>query len=194
MTSADLHDAPRFPIVGRPAPTRRLVYAIVAAALIAAAAPAAAAGSEPARGTHSEAVADLDFCGTGVAVHGFFESTFTASERNGVFKTQHHGSVTLTYGSASVVVRFAGQFTDTLVGGGDGVETHLLVSKGVTEKIKLANGRVVSVDAGLIAELVTVEEGNVIDVELVTMRGPHPEAASGGALFCDLVPAALGIA
>ena len=193
MISTSLHHVSRPAIVRRRARTRRLVYAIVATALIVAAAPTAAAGSKPVRGTHSEAFTDPDFCGTGVAVDGLFESRFTVSERNGVFRTQHHGSVTLTYGSTSVVVSFAGQFTDTLVTSDGSVETHRLVSKGVTEKIRLANGRVLSVDAGLIAELVTVEDGIVIDVELVTMHGPHPEAASGGALFCALVPRALGI-
>ena len=194
MISTSLHHVWRPGIVGRRARTRRLVYAIVATALIVAAAPTAAAGSKPVRGTHSEAFTDPNFCGTGVAVDGLFKSTFAVSERNGVFRTQHHGSVTLTYGSTSVVVSFAGQFTDTLVASEGGVETHLLVSKGVTEKIKLANRPVLSIDAGLIAALVTAENGNVVAAELVWMSGPHPEAASGGALFCQLIPSALGIA
>jgi hypothetical protein len=44
-----------------------------------------------------------------------FESLFNESERDGVFKTEHQGSFTFIYGDASVIVSFAGQFTDTIV-------------------------------------------------------------------------------
>jgi hypothetical protein len=59
-------------------------------------------------------------------------------------------------------------------------------------KIQLANGPVLSIDAGLIDELVTVQNGNE-DHEIVSMNGPHPFAESHGSLFCEIVPQALGI-
>ena len=60
-------------------------------------------------------------------------------------------------------------------------------------KIQLANGPVLSVDAGVIVTLVTVQNGNVLDEQIVSMNGPHPLIASGGSLFCEIVPHALGI-
>jgi hypothetical protein len=60
-------------------------------------------------------------------------------------------------------------------------------------KIQLANGPVLLIEAGVIVTLVTVQNGNEIDVQIVSMNGPHPLAESGGSLFCEIVPQALGI-
>jgi len=70
---------------------------------------------------------------------------------------------------------------------------HQLVSQGITEKLQVPNGPVLSLDAGVIVELVTTQDDNVINDEIVSTNGPHPEAASGGSLFCEIVPQALGI-
>jgi hypothetical protein len=173
---------------------RRFLISALAISAVVAVAPLAASGAQPEHAFHSESFTDPDFCGTGASVDGFFESIFTASERNGVIKTEHQGSVRFTYGDASVVVSFAGQFTDTIVAtGAGGVETHQLISKGITEKIQLPNGPVLSRDAGVIVELVTVQDGNVLSDQIVSTNGPHPEAASGGSLFCEVVPQALGL-
>ena len=124
----------------------------------------------------------------------FFESIFTTTERNGVDKTEHQGSVTFTYGNASVVMSFAGQFTDTVVATeAGGVEIHQLISKGITGKLQSPNGPVLVIEAGVIVMLVTVQNGNEIDEQIVSMNGPHPLAESGGSLFCEIVPHALGI-
>jgi hypothetical protein len=162
--------------------------------MVVAVTPMGASGAKPEHAFHSESFTDPDFCGTGASVDGFFESIFTASERNGVIKTEHQGNVTFTYGDASVVVSFAGQFTDTIVAtSAGGVETHQLISKGITEKIQLPSGPVLSLDAGVVVELVTVQDGNIVNDQIVSTNGPHPEAASGGSLFCEVVPQALGI-
>jgi hypothetical protein len=75
-----------------------------------------------------------------------------------------------------------------------------LRSRGITEKIQLTNGPVVSLDAGVTVELVTVQnsnilndQSNILNDQIVSTNGPHPEAASGGSLFCEVVPQALGI-
>src|SRR6266568_9118803 len=94
---------------------RRFLMSALAIAAVVAVAPVAASGAMPEHAFHSESFTDPDFCGTGASVDGFFESIFTASERDGVIKTEHQGSVTFTYGDASVVMSFAGQFTDTIV-------------------------------------------------------------------------------
>lgn len=170
-------------------------FALIAVAAVVGAAPTLALGAnERARGYHSEAFTDPNFCGTGAAVEGFFESIFTASERDGVFKIEHQGSVTYSYGDAAVIASFAGQFTHTLVSTGeDGTETRQLISKGIPMKIQLANGPVLARDAGIIVDLVIIQNGNEIDVQTVSTSGPHPIAASGGSLFCAVVPRALGI-
>jgi hypothetical protein len=139
---------------------------------------------------HSESSIDPDFCGTGASVDELFEDTLAhVSERDGVGKAEHHGSVTFSYGDASVILSFAGQFTDTIVATeAGGVEIHQLISKGITVKIQLANGPVLLIEAGVIVTLVTVQNGNEIDVQIVSMNGPHPLAESGGSLFCEIVP------
>ena len=96
------------------------------------------------------------------------------SERDGVGKAEHRGSVTFSYGDASVILSFAGQFTDTIVATeAGGVEIHQLISKGIPVKIQLANGPVLLIDAGVIVVLVTVQNGNG-DLQIVSMNGPHP--------------------
>jgi hypothetical protein len=81
---------------------------------------------------HSESSIDPDFCGTGASVDELFEDTLAhVSERDGVGKAEHQGSVTFSYGDASVILSFAGQFTDTIVATeAGGVEIHQLISKG----------------------------------------------------------------
>ena len=174
---------------------RFLVSALVIAAVVAIA-PMAASGAKPEHGFHSESFTIPDFCGTGASVDVFFESIFTGGDRNGngVIATEHQGSFTYTYGDASVVQSFAGQFIETIVATGEGgVVVHQLVSQGITEKLQVPNGPVLSLDAGVIVELVTTQDDNVINDEIVSTNGPHPEAASGGSLFCEIVPQALGI-
>jgi hypothetical protein len=170
----------------------KFLLASIWLAAVVAVAPTLALGAKPEHGYHSESFTETNFCGTGTSVDGFFESIFTASERDSVVKVEHQGSVTFSYGDASVIVSFAGQFTDTIVATGeDGVEIHQLISKGIPVKIQLANGPVLAVDAGVIVVLNTVQRGNVVDEQIVSMSGPHPVAVSG--LFCTVVPQALGI-
>ena len=169
----------------------KTVLVTIAAAALAAVAPIAASG---AAFHSSESFTDPDFCGTGASVDVLSENLLAhLSFRDGVGKAEHQGTVTFTYGDASVILSFAGQFTDTIVATeAGGVEIHRLISKGITVKLQLANGPVLSIDAGVIFELVTVQNGNE-DHEIVNVNGPHPFAESGGSLFCEIVPQALGI-
>ena len=45
----------------------------------------------------------------------------------------------------------------------------------------------------MIVVLNTVKDGNILNSQIVSMNGPHPDAASGGSLFCEIIPQALGI-
>jgi hypothetical protein len=170
----------------------KFLLASIWLAAVIAVAPTLALGAKPEHGYHSESFTETNFCGTGTSVDGFFESIFTASERDGGFKVEHQGSVTYSYGDAAVIFSFAGQFTDMIVATGEnGVEIHQLISKGIPVKLQLANGPVLAVDAGVIVVLNTVQHGNRVDEQIVSMSGPHPVAVSG--LFCTVVPQALGI-
>ena len=173
---------------------RRFLMSALLIAAVVAVAPVAASGAMPEHAFHSESFTDPNFCGTGASVDVFFESIFTTTERNGVNVTEHQGSVTFTQGDASVVMSFAGQFTDTIVATEPGgVEIHQLVSKGITEKLQSPNGPVLLIEAGVLVELVTFQDGNMLNDQIVSMNGPHPDAASGHSLFCEIVPQALGI-
>ena len=71
------------------------------------------------------------------------------------------------------------------------MEIKQLISKGIPIKLQLANGPVLAVDAGVSVVLNTVLHGNLVNEQIVSLRGPHPVMVSG--LFCTLVPQALGI-
>lgn len=167
----------------------RLLLASLTVAAAVAVAPMAASGAT----FTSESFTDPDFCGTGASVDVLLENKLAhLSERDGVGTAQHQGTVTFSYGDAAVILSFAGQFTDTLVAtGAGGVEIHQLISKGIPVKLQLVNGPVLAVDAGVIVTLNTVQFGNRVDEQIVSMSGPHPVAVSG--LFCTVVPQALGI-
>jgi len=108
----------------------KFLLASIWLAAVVAVAPTLALGAKPEHGYHSESFTETNFCGTGTSVDGFFESIFTASERDGGFKVEHQGSYTFSYGDASVIVSFAGQFTDTIVATeAGGVEIHQLIRK-----------------------------------------------------------------
>jgi hypothetical protein len=169
----------------------RLLLALLTVAAAVAVAPIAASG---AAFHSSESSTDPDFCGTGASVDVLVENTLAhLSERDGVGKAEHHGRVTFTYGDASVILSFAGQFTVTIVATeAGGVEIQQLIGKGIPVKIQLANGPVLLIDAGMIVVLRTVQFGNVVDEQIVGVNGPHP-LAENGSLFCEIVPQALGI-
>lgn len=169
----------------------RLLLAMLTVATAVAVAPIAASGAT----FHSESFTDPDFCGTGASVDVLVEDLLAnLSFRDGVGKAEHQGTVTFSYGDASVILSFAGQFTSTIVATEPGgVEIHQDISKGIPVKIQLANGPVLLIEAGVIVELKTVQNGNAIDEEFVSIKGPHPLAESGGSLFCEIVPQALGI-
>lgn len=169
---------------------KKLLVTIAAAALVAVA-PMAASGAA----VHSsESFTDPDFCGSGASVDVLVENTLAhLSFRDGVGQAEHHGTVTFTYGDASVILSFAGQFTDTIVATEPGgVEIHQLISKGIPMKVQLPNGPVLAIDAGVIVMLNTVQDGNLLNSQIVSINGPHPFAENGG-LFCEIVPQALGI-
>ena len=143
---------------------------------------------------------DPDFCGSGQAVDIAFDirvnEWISANGPEDLVRTTVSGKQTFTNPDTgvSVVVSFAGQTTDTTISGDpEGLHTHLFTTKGLPEKIQIANGPVLLRDAGLIAFADTFEGDEFISSEIVLVKGPHPEAESEFALFCEVVTEALGI-
>ena len=56
------------------------------------------------------------------------------------------------------------------------------------------NGPVLLRDAGLIAFVTTFDGDEFINQETAYVKGPHPDAESDFALFCEVMTEALGIA
>jgi hypothetical protein len=112
---------------------------------------------------------------TSFLVNGAINQTFTADD----------GRVAILH----VAGRSYGTFTDN----GDGTATTVNTYKGLPEQIRGSHGGVVSQDVGLITFVTTFDltTGDVISSSVVE-HGPHPEADSGFAIFCDAFLTALG--
>jgi hypothetical protein len=174
-----------------------LVGAVIAAVLVLA--PVAATAGPDEHFVDVGTDTDPDFCGTGQQIDVSFRVRVNLWLMEGVEdfrKITQSGKVWFTNpdNGRTVLVRFSGLTTNVVTSGTEeGVHTHVFTTKGLPELIKLPNGPVLTRDAGLIVETVTVDEnGEVIDYS-ATWNGPHPEAESGFDLFCDVMTGALGI-
>jgi len=174
-----------------------LIGVVVALVLVLAPVAASAGPDEQFLDVGSET--DPDFCGTGEPIDVSWKirvNLWFLPGTDELSKLTQSGKVWFTNPNGrSVRLSFAGRVTNVITAGDpEGVHTHVFTTKGLPEKIQLVNGRVLTRDAGLIVETVTFDEnGEVIDYS-ATWKGPHPEAASDFALFCDVMTQALGIA
>ena len=99
---------------------------------------------------------------------------------------------TATDSQKSIVLHFANQCTRRTqpIDNGDGTLTFIVSFKGLAEQIRIANGPVLSFDAGTITFANTFQaNGPFLSSTLVEMHGPHPDA--DGSIFCDVVVPAL---
>jgi len=144
---------------------------------------------------------DEDFCGTGQTINGSFDAlvnvwispegaeelvrtTFSVKQ---VFTNPDTGD--------SVNLSSTGMSTEVLISGDpDGLHTILGTTKGLPEKIQTTHGPVLLRDAGIIAVLFTFDGDEIIEREIVVVKGPHPEADADFELFCEVMVPALGIA
>ena len=160
-------------------------------------ATALAAPGKNVHGTDSSDSVDPDFCGTGTSIDVSFEVTFTAHEgKAGTFKATEHGSFTFTNPATgdAVIVRFAQQYTETLLSGDpDGVHTIAFTYKGLPEQIWTPHGRPLSRDAGFLTVVEVYDGDELLSSTITVKKGPHPEADSDFALFCEVTTEALGI-
>ena len=176
-----------------------LCLALFAAlALMPAAALAAPPGHEHFRDVGT--FVDRDFCGTGQTINVSFDArvnvwispegaeelvrtTFSVKQ---VFTNPNTGD--------SVNLSSAGMSTEVLISGDpDGLHTLLATTKGLPEKIQTTHGPVLTRDAGLIAILFTFDGDELLENEIVVVKGPHPEADADFELFCEVMTEAVGI-
>ena len=94
-----------------------------------------------------------------------------------------------------MIISNAGQVTGPppVVDEAAGTITFVTSFKGLPEKIQTRHGRVLLRDAGIIAfaETFDLETGEFISSEITLNKGPHPDAESDFALFCEIVSEAL---
>jgi hypothetical protein len=172
------------------------VRAIVAAAILALALPGTTLAAKPIAQFHdhftdsfSGNVCEIDVDITLVVTDNFYlfaDDSFkdTSSVRQ-TFTNPANGK--------SVSVSSAGQITGTaLIDEDAGTITFVNSYLGLPEKIQTTHGKVLLRDAGIItfADTFDLATDEFLGSE-VTMHGPHPEADSDFAAFCEVVGGAL---
>jgi hypothetical protein len=177
-----------------------LSLGIVAAALGLGGVPSAvAANPEVNHFTFSDSFTDEDFCGTGqavdISVSGHGTEFFAPNQPVDYWNTVEGNTVfTNPLNDATVNNHFAGTFSDTTISGDpERVHTHEFTNKGLPEMLRTEQGGVLTRDAGYIVFQTTFDGDEFISSEIVVNKGPHPEAESDFELFCQILPAALGL-
>jgi hypothetical protein len=178
---------------------RALVAALTA--VVGLMAVAAAFGAGPARFHNTFADEDADFCGTGelVVIQGTEDVTLWIGETGGdptqAVKAVIKRQITYTNpdNGLEVIERWAFSRTNEITSGLEsGVHTHEFVERGLKATFKLANGRLLTRDAGSLTYRITFDETDEeIDFEVVSIRGPHPAFEED--LFCSTLVPALGL-
>lgn len=154
--------------------------------------PAHALGADPYHVSFSESYEEV-VCGIPVHVteKGEWTNTeFIDNDGNYHFRGTLSRSATYTAANGkSVVVGDRNQltFSDPLIDEGAGTITYVNTLRGVLEKMKLSDGRVLFVDAGFATDALTLdlETGEFISFEHVVFHGRDPLAASGFTLWCE---------
>ena len=184
----------------RPPTLRRALLIALVTLLVALPARALGGGPEIFHGHFSDAIPDGEVCG--ITVDILSEGVFTDKvffDRNGNFvrfMSTVSGKTTFTAENGkSVIVQFANQFVEgaPIVDEAAGTITFVSTYKGLPQKIKTPHGGVLLRDAGIIsfANTFDLETGDFLSSETIVNKGPHPDADSDFALFCEVVTEAL---
>ena len=136
---------------------------------------------------------DEDFCGTGADVSVHFEGLATGWETEDAFKVLFSDKTWLTYNDVTLVDQFAGRTVDIAAPAQSGAaETREVIETGLRAKLKLANGKVLTTDHGLLHYLVHFDaEGEFLGIDVLRDRGGHPAFQSD--VWCEAATAAFGI-
>lgn len=142
---------------------------------------------------------DTDFCGTGKTIEGSFAvhgTEFLAPNQAVDYWQAVEGDVVFTNprNGSKVFEHFANTFSDTIVSGvEEGLHVHEFSYKGLPELLRTARGAVLLRDAGYLVFRDTFDGDEFVSGEIVLNRGPHPDAESDFALFCEVMTSALGV-
>lgn len=177
---------------------RALPIAVLSAAVLALVGPSSALAANPDinRFTDSGTDTDTDFCGTGKTVNISFDvrGTEFLDPNQADFKVTVRGTVLFTnpLNGNTVIQHFAVQSLETTLSGDpEGLHTLEFTTKGLPELFRTEHGGVLTRDAGYIVFHTTFDGDEFISFEIVTNRGPHPQADSDFELFCEIMTTAL---
>jgi hypothetical protein len=186
--------------MSRPRPRRALLFALTVL-LVAVPARALAGAPEIFHGTFDDSFEDASVCGLTVDIRSqgvFTDRAYFDRDGNFVrFASTVSGRTTYTAADGdAVVVQFANLYTEgtPTIDEAAGTITFTSTYKGLPEKMQTSRGAVLLRDAGIIAFANTfdLDTGAFISSETVLVRGPHPEADSDFAAFCEVLTEALG--
>lgn len=185
----------------RPAHTRAdaritaIALGAITALLIALPGPASAAKPVAFHDHFTDSFSDV-VCGIPVNIDVRGTDNFMLSA-DGTAKDTGSGQTTMAnpQNGKAVVVSFAGSALTPppVIDEQAGTITFQPTFKGLPEKIQTARGPVLTRDAGVItfAQTFDLDTGAPISQQTTVVKGPHPEAASDFALFCQVVTTAL---
>ena len=173
-----------------------LFRAVFIALLVVLAIPGVALAAKPIAAFHDHFTDSFpgDVCGIPVDIKVVVTDNFYLYA-DGSFKDTSSAKQTFTNpaNGRSVVLSSAGNVSGTaIIDELAGTVTFVTTYRGLPEKIQTARGAVLVRDAGIItiADTFDLVTGDFLG-ETITMNGPHPEADSGFALFCEVVTGAL---
>jgi hypothetical protein len=175
---------------------RRLIGSSSLAVALVAMLPAAAQAAGPIHTNFSFTILNDSICGISVTTSGTGVDNFTpVFDSTGnlvsyVDTGQYHITFTAANGR-SVDLSAAGLVTLKVTTNPDGTFTITNTLKGLPERISSPQGAILTRDAGIITFTDTFDSSRTLISETITQSGPHPEADSAGALFCQVVTAAL---
>lgn len=137
---------------------------------------------------------DVTICGVDGTIH------VTGAEviwvEGDSFRITGQGTDTFTTADGrSVVLHFAGKVNVTETFSEDGSTLVVLSTyRGMGQSIRGGEGGMVMRDAGVITFIETIDLVNeeLISIEVIDVRGPHPQADSNFTNFCDAFLEALG--
>ena len=157
--------------------------------LATAAAPAMAAA--PVHNVIVGSFTDPDFCGTGQSVDLTLKGVLNEWE------DQAFGHISRTWtnpdNGAAVIEAFAGGGKVSVIDDGGGAYTIALIREGLPVQLRMVNGALLGLDAGLVAFYDHFDaDDNYLGTDVEAIAGPHPFIDSED-LFCDLMIDALGL-
>jgi hypothetical protein len=144
----------------------------------------------------TDSFTDPDFCGTGQAVDTSISvkgTQFLAPNQPVDSRNVTQVKVVYTKNDATVIRHAAGPVSETTISGDpDGVHTVEITVRGLTGHLRTADGLVL-LGAGYLVLHEVFDGDEFVSREIVINRGPHPNAESDLALFCEVTLDALGL-